>query len=278
MYKYLISFIFTLSIHAQMIGGVAIVVKDKAITLHDIKKEMRITNVNKEVAIDTLIRQKLEEVEINERKIKVTSSEVYNDIKQTAKRNNMGVNQFYQTVLNSQGINSTDLKKKIKQKLLATKLYTSIAYSQASRPTQSAIEEYFNLHKIDFIHPVSFSVVIYQSSNTDALQKQIRNPMSYSPEIATNEQVLPYNRIAPELAKILTQTKVRTFTPIIPSGEGLFMTLYISEIENAQADDYKVFKDKIENTLMSQNREKTLSDYFARLRHNADITTLRTIN
>ena len=87
MYKFLIILASGISLSANMVAGVAIVVKERAITLHDIKKEMQVSQVSKEMAINTLVRQKLEEAEIKTRKISVSSTEVYDDIKETAKRN-----------------------------------------------------------------------------------------------------------------------------------------------------------------------------------------------
>ena len=132
MYKFLLSIVCVAGLSAEMVGGVAVVVKDRAITLYDIQKEMQSSNVSKEMAANALIREKLEESEIEERKIKVTSGEVYDDIKQTAKRNNMSVNDFYEAALSARGIGSAGVKKKVKQRLLATKLYQAIAYSKVS--------------------------------------------------------------------------------------------------------------------------------------------------
>ena len=115
MYKYLITLVSGVALSANMVAGVAIVVKDEAITLYDIKKEMRVSNVSKEMAINTLIRQKLEESEIESRKISVSSMEVYDDIKDTAKRNSMSISELYGAALNSSGISSADLKMKVKE-------------------------------------------------------------------------------------------------------------------------------------------------------------------
>jgi len=278
MYKFLLSIVCVAGLSAKMVGGVAIVVKDKAITLYDIQKEMESSNVSKEMATNGLIRQKLEEAEIVDRKIKVTSGEVYDDIKLTAKRNNMSVNDFYEAALNSRGISSSDVKKKVKQKLQATKLYQAIAYSKISQPTDTQVKEYYELHKSNFEHPSSFNVVIYQSNNKGALEAKEQNPMFYSPEIQSNEQVLPYSRISPELAGLLSRTPVNSFSPIVPDGKGGYMSFYVKEVESAEEAGFEKMKGQITNAWMSEKRESVLSDYFARLRDNADIQVMRTLN
>ena len=275
MYKFLLSMICVVSLSAEMVGGVAIIVEDRAITLKDIENEMATSNVSKQRAIDALIRQKLEETEVQKRKITVSSGEVYDDIKKTAKRNNMSVNDFYEAALNSRGINSTEVKEKTRKKLLASKLYGSVAYAKLKEPTDERLQEYFELNKSTFIHPASFTTVIYQTKKKEVLEAKIQNPMFYSQEVVTDEQVLPYAKISPELAKLLTNTKLNTFSPILPDGRGGYMSFYIKDIEGAQEASFESMKGQIQNTLMSEHREKILGDYFARLRHNADITVLR---
>lgn len=275
MYKFLVSMMCVASLSAEMVGGIAIVVKDKAITLQDIEKEIGSSHVSREVAVNGLIRQKLEELEVQERKITVTSGEVYDDIKVTAKRNNMSVNDFYEAALNANGLSSQELKAKTKNKLLATKLYSAIAYSKVKTPSDESLKEYYELNKVTFVHPSSFTTVIYQTKNKVALEEKVKNPMFYSPAIVTNEQVLPYERISPELAKLLSRTKVNSFTPIIPDGKGGYMSFYLKDTMSAEEAGFDSMKGQVQNTMMGELREKVLGEYFARLRHNADIIILR---
>ena len=277
MYKYLITLVSGVALSANMLAGVAIVVKDEAITLRDIKKEMEVSNVSKEMAINTLVRQKLEESEIKTRKISVSNTEVYDDIKQTAQRNNMSVGQLYEAALNANGISSNELKIKVKQKLLAQKLYNSIAYSQASRPTENELKEYYDLHKESFSHPSSFTAVIYQTTDQYALTKKIENPMFYAPQIQTQEQELQYDRISPELASLLQKTAVNTFTPIVPDANGGYMSFYVKAIKGVQDLGFEKMRGQIENEILSKKREQVLGDYFARLKENAEINILRSV-
>ena len=278
MYKFLLSVACALTLSANMVGGVAVVVENKAITIFDIKKEMLSSNTNIENATNLLIRKKLEEIEIKKRKISISSGEVYDDIKETAKRNNMSVSDFYATALNTSGLNSQDVKDRVKHKLLSQKLYAAITYTQIQKPTDAEIKEYFELHKDTFSHPSSFITIIYQANNKSLLQEKIKNPMFYSPQIQANEQVLPYDRISPELANLLTKTPINSFTPIIPDGKGGHMSFYIKEVNSAKEDSLENVKNQIINAIMTNKREQVLGDYFARLRHNADIKILRKLN
>jgi len=275
MYKILLILFFALSLNAELVNGVALIVKGEAITLYDIKEEMRISKVSITDAKDILIRKKLEAAEIKERKIKVASSEVYEDVKKMASRNNMNVSELYEAVRSANGLTSTEFKQKTKEKLLAQKLYSAIAYTSLSEPTQEEAKEYYELHKKDFSHPSGFDVIIYTSKDKSRLQEKISNPMFYAPDIKTEEQSLIYDKISPELASFLSKQKLNGFSPIVPNGKGAFMSFYIKNIQTAKEAGFKTVRNQVVNLIMGDKREQVLSDYFARLRGNADIKTIR---
>lgn len=277
MYKIFLTIILATMLNAEIVDGVAVVVKGSAITLYDIKKEMRTSRADAKSATDALIRKTLETLEIKERKISVSSGEVYDDIKKTAARNNLSVSEFYEAVRNSNGLSSSELKEKIKEKLLSQKLYSAIAYTGISQPSEDEIEAYYKSHKNSFAHPSGFKVIIYQSKSKQRLQEKIDNPMFYSPEISSNEQDLPYDRISPELAKLLERTALNSFTAAIPDGKGGYMSFYIKEIESAKETGIDSVRNQIVNMIMAEQREQVLGDYFARLRHNADIKMIRNV-
>ncbi|MCW8837445.1 MAG: peptidylprolyl isomerase [Thiovulaceae bacterium] len=275
MYKIFLVLFFSTVLFAKLVDGVAITVKGSAITLYEIKEEMKLSNLSASAAADALIRKKLEELEIQERNIKVTSSEVYEDIKQTASQNNMSISDFYEAVRNANGLTSTQLKEKIKQKLLSQKLYSAIAYSSVSKPSDAELEEYYELHKDEFAHPSAFDVIIYAADAKERLQEKVDNPMFYSPDIQTNEQHLPYEKISPELASLLERTPLNTFTPIVPNGQGGFMSFYMKHIESTKQAGIEGVKNQIISKIMAEKRERVLGEHFARIKLNAEIKKIR---
>jgi len=275
MIKLILGLLIAATLSAKVYDGVAVVVENKAITLLDVKKEMQSAHIDAKKATDILIRKKLESFEIKQRNISVTPSEVYDDIQKMAERNQMSVSQFYDAIRESNGLTSEELKAKVKQKLLSQKLYSAIAMSSMSEPSESEIKDYYELHKKEFQHPSAFNVTIYEAKDKNLLQEKVDNPMFYSPQIATNEQVLPYNRISPQLAGLLSKTKVGSFTPVVPNGKGSFMSFYIRSVEEAKDVGVEGMKAQIINAIMGEKREAILSDYFARLRDNADINIIR---
>ncbi|MCF6309253.1 MAG: peptidyl-prolyl cis-trans isomerase [Sulfurimonas sp.] len=276
MYKIFLTLILLSSLNAELINGVAVVVKGNPITLYDVKEEMRMSGVNNKVATDILIRKKLEELEVKERKISVTTAEVYDNIKKTASTNKMSVSDFYEAVRVSNGLSSAEFKLKTKEKLLSQKLYSTIAYSSVSQPSEDEIKEYYKLHKKEFSHPTAFNVISYTTKDKVKLLKKINSPMSLLPDIQTQERRLVYDAISPELGKFLEKSKLNSFTSIIPDGKGAFVSFYLKEIESVKIG-YEDVKNRVANLIMSSKREQVLSDYFARLKDNADIQMIREV-
>ncbi len=275
MYKILLLLLMTSLLSAKIYDGVAIVVEDKAITLLDMQKAMTQTHLDAKKVSELLIRKKLEALEIKKRKITVTSDEVYADIKKLAQRNHLSVGEFYDAVRNSNGLSSSALQKKIKEKLLHEKLFQAIAMSSLSEPSDDEIAEYFKFHKKELEHPSSFDVTIYTSKSREELETKVHNLMFYSPSVTLHEQVLEYNHISPELASLLSKTKVDTFTAVLPNGQGGFMSFYVNSVKMAKDMDLESIKPQIINAIMSKKREEVLTEYFARLRDNADIRIIR---
>lgn len=275
MVKLLFIFIFASFLHAKVYDGVAVVVEDKAITLFDIQKEMQTEHANAKQASEILIRKKLEALEIAKRNISVSSTEVYDDIKKMAESNGLTISQLYDAVRERNGLNSEEFKEKIKQKLLSQKLYAAIAISSLSEPSVEETKEYYELHKKKFKHPRAFSVIISESKDRNKLKEKIDNPMLYVPDITTQDKELLYNKIPPQLAEILQKTPLDHFTPILSDGKGGFMCCYVKSTTEAKEVDLKALKPQIINAIMADKREAVLSDYFARLRDNADINIIR---
>ena len=277
MYQIILVLLMGTLLSAEMINGVSVVVKGEAITIRDVKDEMQLSKVNATNATDILIRKKLEAAEIQERKITVDVSEVYDDIKKVSALNKMSVDEFYDAVRESNGISSAEFKEKTREKLLSQKLYSAIAYSSMSMPDEDELKEYYQLHKGDFSRPKAFSVIIYSSANEDALRKKITTPMFISDEVKVEEREIPYDTISPELAKLLEKTEDKSFTPVIMDQKGSHMSFYMVEAKKPQASSYEDVKNQISNAVMGQKREQALSEYFARLRGNADIQIVREV-
>lgn len=275
MIKYLFLAILTLNVYARTVDGVAILVQDKPITMYDIRTEMHNSGQPTEKVVDLLIRKKLEEIEAEERHIGVSKEEVFKDLQMMAEQNKMSVIQLYEAFQSSRGLSEEELKAKIKEKLLNQKLYSAIAFSHMEEPTPEEEEEYYHLHPEEFTHHERFDVTVYSAALKAKLQEKIDNPMFYSPEIQSENSTFEYASINPRLADLLNKTPLNSFTPILPSPQGGYMSFYLKEKSQATSQPLDAVRAQIANAIMADKREQVLTDYFSRLRLNADVRIIR---
>jgi parvulin-like peptidyl-prolyl isomerase len=275
MWKYLLPFLIATSSYCELVDGVAIVVKDEPITLYEISQEVSKSAKSVKEITDELIKKKLEEIEIKERNIVVSTQEVQDDLEKMAQQNNMTILQLYEAMQNMNQLSTDELKEKIKEKLLAQKLYQAISYSKMSQPTQLEKEQYYKLNISEFSYPEEYGVIIYHSNSKEKLQEKISNPMFYSADVASEEATLAHSKIDPQLAMILNQTKENGFTPLMPSPKGGFVSFFVKSKINMNTQSLESVSGQIENMIMQKKRQSVLNDFFQRLRLNSEIKVLR---
>ncbi len=275
MYKIFLLLLFSIVLNAKIIDSVAIVVQHQPITTLDIAQTMQKDGISRKKAINLLIRQKLEAIEIKQRDITVTYQEVLQEIKRIAKLNHMNVEQFYTALQNSDDLTPKQIQKKTKKRLLNQKLFQAIAFAHMYKPSKQEIKNYFELHKREFEPPSSYVVIIYSSTIKALLQRKVTNPMFYSPRISSENKTFITSKIAPGLATILASTKLNRFSKIIPNNKLGYISFYLKQKGKPIKVTLLNIKAQIKNKLMMQKREEVLSEYFKRLRLNIDITILK---
>ncbi len=273
--KFLLLILFFVTLHAKTVDGIAIMVGDQPITLYDITEAMDEHNIPQEQAVALLQRKKLEEMEIQERHITVSKQEVFEDIQRMAEQNKMSVIELYQAIQSSQGLSEKKLKKKIKEKILNQKLYNAIAFSHLEQPNDEEIDEYYKLNKKKFQKPSTFDVLIYQCPDKNRLQEKIDNPMFYSPDVTSEERTFEGAKMNPRLAELLNATSINSFTQIVPSPDGGFMSFYLKEKGTSEVLSIEAIRPQISNMLMADKRETILKDYFDRQKLNANVKVIR---
>lgn len=257
------------------IGGVAVLVKNTPITLHEIQLEMKQSGTTANQSADTLIRKKLEQLEANEKKITVSSSEINDEISRMAAQNNLSMEQFLNAMQTVRGLSEKDLKARVEETIKGQKLYSAIAFSKMAPPSAEEENEYYQLHLDEFSRPESFEVTVYQSSSKEALAAQIADPMRHIEGIQLKEESLPFGKINPQLAQILNKIPEGSFGPILPNGQNGFMSFYIRDKVNVITENIESLRPQIANAILGEKRNQVLNDYFTRLRLSADIKIVR---
>ncbi|MFZ2889877.1 peptidylprolyl isomerase [Sulfuricurvum sp.] len=257
------------------IGGVAVLVKNSPITLHEVQQEMKQSGLSANQSSDILIRKKLEQLEAQEKKIIVTSSEINEELARMASQNNLTLEQFLNAMQSVRGLSEKDLKTKVEETIKGQKLYSAIAFSKMGQPSSEEENEYYQLHLDEFSRPESFDITTYFSTSQEALSSKISDPMRHIEIIQSKEESVRYEKINPQLAQILNKTPVGSFSPILPNGKNGFMSFYIREKNNVITENLETIRPQISNAIISEKRNQVLNDYFTRLRLSADIKILR---
>jgi hypothetical protein len=274
MLKIFLPLLLALSLYAEVVGGVAVLVEEQPITLHEVATAMRENGKSADESVKLLVRQKLESIEAEKRGISVSPVEVSEEIQKMARQNNMSVMEFYEAVHQSQGTSEAALKEQIRTGLLNQKLYNAIAFSQMEQPTAEEEEEYYNTHIEAFSKPDSFTVLAYRNSSKKRLEEKVNNPMLYAPDVTSERAILKYDAIDPRLAQLLVSTPLNSFTPVLPDSKG-FISFFIQEKSDTKALPLDAVREQISNVLMGEKRQQVLNDYFTRLQLTADVKILR---
>lgn len=257
------------------IGGVAVLVKNTPITLFEIQQEMKQSGTSANQSADTLIRKKLEQLEAQEKKITVSSSEINDELNRMASQNKLSMEQFLNAMQTVRGLSEKDLRARVEESIKGQKLYSSIAFSKMAQPTTEEENEYYQLHMDEFSRPESFEVTTYVSPSQEALTAKISDPMRHIESIESKDESIPYAKINPQLAQLLNKTPNGSFSPILPSGKNGFMSFYMRDKLNVVTENIDAVRPQIDNAILGEKRNQVLNDYFTRLRLSADIKVLR---
>jgi uncharacterized membrane protein len=268
------SLLFTFALSAP-IGGVAVLVKNSPITLYEVTQEMKQSGTDATKSADALIRKKLEQLEAQEKKIAVTSTEVKEEMLRMAKQNNLTIEQFLDAMKTARGINESDLKAKIEESIRGQKLYSSIAMTKMAQPTPAEEAEYYQLHLDEFSHPDSYDVTTYIGNSSEILTEKIEDPIRNVPNILIKDEHIPTKNINPQLSQILNKIEVGKFGPILPNGKDSFVSFYMKDKQNLVTENLDSVRPQIDNMIMGEKRNQVLNDYFTRLRLSADIKVIR---
>jgi len=276
MKKLLLPLLFAPLLFAEAISGIAITIDDELITLYEIEQERSMTNQSIKTTVDQLIRQKLENLEEKKLNITVTNQEVLDELKSTAKRNNMTLSQLYEAMDSARHMSEFQTKAKTKEKLLKDKLFNKIAMKDMEEPTEEEVQEYYELHLPEYQIPKTIETVLYVSPSKKDLQKKISNLMLHVPSVSRENFLVETAKINPNMANIIVKTPVGSFTPILPEigGKG-HMVFYVEKKADIVTPQLDMIRDQIEGSIMNKKREQILSEHFQRMRVNADIKVLR---
>ncbi len=274
MKKLLFFMLLPLVIYAKPVDALAVIVNDEPITVYEIHKAQTRFKVNKDEAVNILIKVKLEDFEIKNRKINTSNYKIEERFKKIAAGNNMSSSNF-ENALRAKRVNVIKFKDEIKGQLDREMLYEQIVRSEIKKPTDEELKSYYDRNSHLFNIPKEVGITKYTSFSAKALNALQQNPLMQNPDIKSEDAKIETKRVPRQLLEVLLKTKEGNFTPILPVAKGVFITIFIKKKLGMMNFDFESNKNKIV-TVMYKNREQDiLKGYFNKVRTDSIIKVLR---
>ena len=274
MYKLFLSLVVSSGISfAGMINGIAIIVNDEPITLHDIDKTMSVNKVGKNEAVSYLIDKILYDQLVQENNISADIFEINDYIEKLANSNGMDVYTF-KSVVKQKYPDYAVFENEAKNAVIRQKLVQKIVKGQLAIATQEDMELYYEKNKNQFLTANTFQVIQYSSKNKTSLINALKNPMIIPDDVQRDSTTLETQKLPAQMQFLLNETKESSFTPIFTANKQ-FVALYVQKKLGSTSLGFESVKAKIFNDIMSAREKKYLKDHFEKQKLTADIKIVR---
>lgn len=258
---------------AAPIDGVSVIINKEPITLYDVQKYATRFNLSKKEALDVLVRQKLEDSEIKKLGINADNFEVDQYIENVAASNNMNSYDFLD-MIRSKNIDVSEYKEDLKNKLKRDKLYKKIVSTRMQQLGENELRAYYEQNQGEFSQASAFDVTIYTSADQGTLQAIAQNPMSAHSGVELKDATFEAAKIEPKLALLLNKTAQGTFSSMVKSEQG-FVLFFVKNKHNVQTVSFEDAKNYIYGKLADGKEQKTIEEYFEKLKVSANIQVVR---
>lgn len=262
----------SINLEARIINGIALLVNGEPVTLYEIEKVKQTFQVEKEKAIDLLIDRKIEQSAIKEFGIKVGQSEVEDYMFRNAMQAKMNVFE-YEQALQSKGIDILGYKEDLKDKIKKDKLLQYVIESSYKEPSDTELNEYYQLNSKLFNLPRKIQVRKYISQNPNLLEKYIQAPLMMVEGISSQEEILEQENINPELWAMLSSVQNKSFSQII-QGDGGYVSFFVVEKQDIQTVSFDQAKNLVRAKYLKEQENMALEDFYKKRRASADVVVI----
>lgn len=269
-----LAFIAVFYARAQFVDGIVAVVENEPITDYEIKTLMEKDSISPNIALNKLIREKLELSRIKTMNLEANDFEVKDQIKQIAKVNNLSVEELKKDMA-KKGLSFEEFKKNISRNMAKERLYSIILSQPNENINAQNARRFFEKHKNEFASYRYFKVVKYESTDPKALQTMIQNPMFVQYGVKIENLTLDASTLPTELNYILLNTPNGKFTSILNDQKGGFLMFLVSEKSGAYIPEFKLVERQVAQAMIEQERNVIIENYFNKMRSNADIRLIK---
>ena len=259
---------------AGLVDAVSIVVNGQPITLYEIYKTQKSLGIPKTKAIELLIKKRIKEAELKRLGVTVDDYDVNMEIERIAQQN--GIDSLkMRTILAKEGVDWSEYKKRVKERLLQERLYKRVLSTKIESPSDETLKEYYKLHINEFSLPEKIEVVEYSSRDKRALAAVMKNPLASIPGISQKSENIETKNLNRQLLSLLTKTPKGEFTQIIPVG-GEYVTFLVRNFINRKPLPFEEVKQQVFAKWIEQKQQEAIESHFDKLRAAAKIKVVRT--
>lgn len=258
-----------ISANARFVGGLVATVDNEPITTYELNTTMTKMNLNKEAALNLLIKDKLELAQIKKLNITASQLEIEQKIAQLVSANKMSVETF-KSVIKSRGTSETQMREDMEISIKKEKLYAGILNTPNQNITPQNAKRFYENNPGMFLQFDKVSLIRYTSNDPQALNLQAKDYKAKINGVQKENLSLSSSEIAPGLVYIFNTTPNGEFTPILEGPMGL-ERFYIVAKSGSVLPPFEAVEQAVVNAMVAQEKEAAVMDYFNKLKVKANI-------
>ena len=259
----------SITLHAKMVDGIALIVEGEAVTTAEIRALKTQLRISRNEAIDMLIQDRLQKTAMKD--ITVPQEDIDKKISEIATQNKLTIPKM-RKILAKQGTPWVQYRKNIQEALKKNIFFQKEILPSIPTPSQDELKLFYTQHKKLFTMPARILVKEYSSSsqkNINMFTKTGKSKYVKSKRITKSTKTME-----PSLLRLLLQTANGKYTSPINTGNKYIVFKVLSK----QGKRIMPFEGSQEAIIMqwkTYQQNKTLKDYFEKLRTDAHIQKLR---
>jgi len=274
MVKYfLIFFVLTILLNAQIINRIAIKVNSEIITDYDISEAVLKMNVSRSESINRLIEEILVKDEIKKYSITVSKKDIDRYILNVMQRTNIPNRAIFLQYLAKQNISEYEFKNDVKKQLLTLKLRQKIVQSKLIEPSKKELREFYKNNIDQYQMAKKYCLKIYSSHFQEAIQSKRLNIMLNLPNVAVEDGNFSLDKLPSEIAQNVIKLKEGEYSEIFPYNQQ-YMFIYLNKKIDVRTLKFEEVKNSIREHLLLIQQNEILKKYFERIRNKAIIEKL----
>jgi parvulin-like peptidyl-prolyl isomerase len=267
-------FFLSVNANAVLVDAVSVIVDNEPITIYEIFRLSNQYNIPTKEALDILIRQKLELLQIKQMNIQVDDFTLNQQIEQIAEKNNMSVQNFYKLLL-SEGISADIYRSELKQKMQRDKLYQYIISGKYENIGEDQLLVYYNNNPKEFVKFESFDVIKLEGDNAQNLADiSYESAAESGQNIKRSDEKIFSAEENPNIVAMLSQTDIGAQTPVMQSKDG-FVKYIVTAKNDESIIPFEYAKNSIMAKLISRQENTIIKEYFETIKSRASVTVIR---